>query len=1285
MPLTTVSSQGSYNIGSYTNLVVTAITGLTGTFTAAGQIVLTWSGATGNNVKYSYAVSTGTIKSISGQNPTTITLTSTSVIATTVTLTAAALASSVSSSVNVTINTTITPTITGWTNGTDVSGTSVYNGIIYQVYSFQPSLAPGAANKSYTLSYNLTTPTYVYVLAVGGGGGGSFAGGGAGGVVMQSVNLLASANGSTFNTITVNVGAGGTGSTNPQQSYGNTGSNTTISFSTNASANITAWGGGGGGGANYQSTSTALQAQNGGSGGGGSNEASAPYINGGLCTNQGNNYGNQGGLGGVGACGGGGGAGVAGTNDQGGNIGGKGGSGIQCFLPGIATFAPSGSAYGNYYWGGGGTGSLFGYNAADYIKSTGGLGGGGGGGVSSTGTYTSNSGAGGSGGLNIGGNGSTSSGGNAGANTGGGGGGGWLNVAGGAGGSGIVIIAFPQTAITSNAQAVLPSTLFSSGKAVDVLSYDTTFNGTKTGLLSAGAYASIKGAFSCKLVNYNYFGPIMTLRHSADTYGMYTQNFYADVSGNLGTQYLGTGQSVSAWLTANGANTTYAYVTKWYGQGMDLSFNAATQYTLGSQPVYEVPTGLINFGYTTGYTTGTNLPSWSANAGNAWLSLPNGALPTGDASYSYVVRTGNMALTGTTYGIIISSNTTWSTNGFALLVGANGAFDAVETTTGGTVHNSPNNFSYTAGSVFTLKYASTGNTTSNYWNTYLNDVVGNGTTLRGYTGSHGSGSTNGIGMLMVANNSFFNAQLYNLYVFQSSLAGPGTGTDQVQIEATPYIYTAPAAITGLTTSSVTGTNFALSCSAVTNAVNYVIYVNSAYYSTVAAVSNALPLTTITPGYYGSWTVNVYAYNASNLLLASAYLGVSALATPITGLTVSSITSSGCILTWSGGSGTSITYTYTSVPAGATSVSTSSPATITGLAASTTYTITVNAQQGGVTAQSATTISFSTPAPPALYAGSYLAASATGNILYSTTNGTTWTSFASTTVGASGFNIAGIAAAGNNLMMTNVAGTTGYLVNMTTKGVTTFTQPVTGTMWVATNGTGTWVMSGSDGYLYYSTNLGTSWTQATAAGNNFYFNLVYGNGVFVAGGGLGGNSSNTPTLVYSSDGITWTKNTSYFCSNGTTSCVGALFYSKYYNKFFAAGINAGSNVIYSSSNGATWSACTATLTGYGLQHSSPAFGEDRVGKIMLLLSNNTVITSTNGTSFTATSGTGSTLNDFLLDLAYVGSNWVAGGANTAFTYMMTYSTNNGTSWTSQTPVAYSYGANQQRGYPQFLYF
>jgi hypothetical protein len=557
-----------------------------------------------------------------------------------------------------------------------------------------------------------------------------------------------------------------------------------------------------------------------------------------------NNYGNQGGVGsGAGSAtyaGGGGGAGTSGTNAAGGN-------GIQCFLPGISTFAPNGTAYGTYYWGGGGGAVVL----ATGNSNNGGVGGGGGGASSST-SYPG--GFGGIGGINSGVNGiSNANGGNAGANTGGGGGGTYTSTS-GSGGSGIVIIAFPQTPITSNAQAVLPSTLFSSGKAVDVLSYDTSFNGTKTGLLSSGAYASIKGAFSCKLVNYNYFGPVLTLRHSADAGGNYTQNFYADVSGNLGTGYLGTGQSVSAWLSANSANTTYAYVTKWYNQGMDLSFNAATQYTLSIQPIYEVPTGVINYGYTTGYTTGTNLPSWSANAGNAYLNLPNGAYPYNDTSFTVSFRCGGFPGP--------------SVVDYVFYGGTNANYSGISAYAyNGKMYQNwwgndyASTASFTTNSYFTMSYVSGSGIMTNYVNGGTGTTSAIGTAAR----TQPNGPNNHIGGSGGLSNGQFNGQMYNFYIFSTAL---NTGNDRPIIEATPYQYSALASITGLAASSVTATNFALSCSAVTGANQFVVFVNGSATYTSATGLTALSSVTITPGFPAPWNISVYAYNSSNVLLAS---------------------------------------------------------------------------------------------------------------------------------------------------------------------------------------------------------------------------------------------------------------------------------------------------------------------------------------------------------------------------------------------------------------------------------
>ena len=64
MPYVFTSKSSPNNLqainGAYSNLYVTAITGITVASTVAGQITLSWSGGLGNNVQYSYVLSTGT-------------------------------------------------------------------------------------------------------------------------------------------------------------------------------------------------------------------------------------------------------------------------------------------------------------------------------------------------------------------------------------------------------------------------------------------------------------------------------------------------------------------------------------------------------------------------------------------------------------------------------------------------------------------------------------------------------------------------------------------------------------------------------------------------------------------------------------------------------------------------------------------------------------------------------------------------------------------------------------------------------------------------------------------------------------------------------------------------------------------------------------------------------------------------------------------------------------------------------------------------------------------------
>ena len=607
----------------------------------------------------------------------------------------------------------------GTLNTNGVTGTAITNGVTYNVYTFLNS----TTSASYTVTYSCAAQTTIYVLAVGGGGGGNISsGGGAGGVVMMPVTLPAGIN----QTITVSVGSGGAG-TASTTAQGNEGSNTTVTFSAASSANILAGGGGAPGGRGNVAPAPSSFGSSGGHG------WVATDQNATLIRNGYNNYANIGGMadaGNYGANGGG-----AGTSP-----GSKvtpysnGGDGIRCFLPGIRDFPPSTIPYGTYYWGGGGG------SGGNGTPRNGGLGGGGGG-------ASPNTNAGGTGGgsaLNAGSNGGINGGigGNAGANTGGGGGGSWSGYAGN-GGSGIVVISFPQNVVTTSTMSTLTNAS-----------------------LSAAAYSNIKGAYACKLVNYNYYGPIFTLRHSADTSGIYTKNFYADTTGaNIGDDYLGTGTSLSSWLSTNSANTTYAYVTKWYNQGMDASFNCATQYTMGSQPIYEVDAQVVNFGY-----------QGIAPQVGCFLTLPDGSVPY-NTYYSWIAKSANILTTGAHNFISCGGGTSNATSWLGIITSAvyNGwwanEFSAAITYSNGGTHsivasNSSSNTSMVTGGVTS--------STTIYANGYYNGTLLTATQGASRTGWVCTPVNANMGKYSV-NGDLNNGQVYNMYWFNAAISNADRG------------------------------------------------------------------------------------------------------------------------------------------------------------------------------------------------------------------------------------------------------------------------------------------------------------------------------------------------------------------------------------------------------------------------------------------------------------------------------------------------------------------------------
>ena len=305
-----------------------------------------------------------------------------------------------------------------------------------------------AIRQSAWSAYN--APQWVEYLVVAGGGGGGGAsgssgqggGGGAGGLLTGMVPVVA---GTSY---TVTVGAGGSGSAS--SGIGGTGVSSVFgSISTS----------GGGGGGTY---STKAGVSGGSGGGSGGDSASSSTAFGGQGTfNQGNAGGNTP-LGGV--CGGGGGAGTVGLSSTGtyssAGYGGNGGAGIASSISGTVT---------TYAGGGGGS--------SNNVAGTGGVGGGGAGGV-------------------------TTAAGTAGtANTGGGGGGHFnANTVAGAGGSGIVIVSYPDVYAAPTATTGSPTVSTSGSGSVNFATAGYFSTGTGTAPSQSGDF-TLEGWFNLSTFN----------------------------------------------------------------------------------------------------------------------------------------------------------------------------------------------------------------------------------------------------------------------------------------------------------------------------------------------------------------------------------------------------------------------------------------------------------------------------------------------------------------------------------------------------------------------------------------------------------------------------------------------------------------------------------------------------------------------------------------------------------------------------------------------------------------
>jgi len=320
------------------------------------------------------------------------------------------------------------------------SGSSLPSGLTLNSSSglISGTLPTVAADTTYTFTINASDGVNTVVsrsfsitaldnrfeaLLVGGGGGGGYdrgSGGGAGGYVEIPAGVITFRVGSSYN---ISVGTGGAGGTGSGVLGGTGGSSTLVC----EQGTLTAVGGGGG-------NMTGSGSSGGSGGGGGWSSGSAGSATqssqSGLSGQYG--FGNAGGAGGTNVIGGGGGAGAAGSSSAPTTSSNRpnGGIGKQSSITGTAT----------YYAGGGGGGQAFdGPNGNTtpyfYLQGLGGTGGGGNGGNANGGAGypgTANTGGGGGGGANI------------------------PQGLGAAGGSGVVIIAYPNSwpAITT-----IPGTL----------------------------------------------------------------------------------------------------------------------------------------------------------------------------------------------------------------------------------------------------------------------------------------------------------------------------------------------------------------------------------------------------------------------------------------------------------------------------------------------------------------------------------------------------------------------------------------------------------------------------------------------------------------------------------------------------------------------------------------------------------------------------------------------------------------------------------------------------------
>jgi hypothetical protein len=437
---------------------------------------------------------------------------------------------------------------------------------------------------------NQKPPTVEYLVVAGGGSGGSVYGGGGGaGGLLQGIDPVP--NGQT---LLVTVGAGGTGS-------GGNG----VAGGASVFGTISAAGGGGG------STSAGTGGGSGGSGGGGGQ--SVLYTTQGIA-GQGNGGGQSSG-GGNGYGGGGGGAGTVGFiykgTGGGGSSGGNGGAGVSSAISGTVTT----------YSGGGGGGTL------DPVSQAG-IGGAGGGGNGGGNNLAATAGT---------------------ANTGGGGGGAY-NATSPTGGSGIVIVSYPDVYAAPTATTGSPTVSTSgSGSFYNAGAGALGYSGTTPFNFGTGDF-TIEGWYN--LANFNNASG----GGNPGLIGYGTPNWVLVIPGGAYNFYIG-GSMVASSSAVASANVWNHFAVVRNGTALTIYHNGASVATatnsssvsIGSNGLTVGANGNGGVGSVTGYMSNVRVVKGVCVYTGAFTP------PTGPLQATQPAGTNIAAITGTATSLLVNT------------------------------------------------------------------------------------------------------------------------------------------------------------------------------------------------------------------------------------------------------------------------------------------------------------------------------------------------------------------------------------------------------------------------------------------------------------------------------------------------------------------------------------------------------------------------------------------------------------------------------------------------------